>query len=78
MIGNNTVNSMQAGLYYGVIGMIDGIVERVVAELGANTKAIATGGQAELIVRGSRYLRHVDADLTLEGLHLIWQRNQKQ
>ena len=78
VIGTNTVTSMQSGLYYGVIGMIDGIVERVVAELGANTKAIATGGQAELIIRGSRYLRHVDADLTLEGLHLIWQRNQKQ
>jgi type III pantothenate kinase len=78
VIGTNTVNSMQSGLYYGVIGMIDGIVERMVSELGASTRIVATGGQAELITRGSRYLRHVDADLTLEGLHLIWQRNQKQ
>ena len=78
VIGNNTVNSMQAGLYYGAIGMIDGIVERLITELGANTKVVATGGQAELVMRGSRYLRHLDPDLTLEGLQLIWQRNQKQ
>jgi type III pantothenate kinase len=78
LIGTNTVTSMQSGLYYGAIGMIDGILERLTAELGPRTKTVATGGQADLIVRGSKFLRVVDADLTLEGLHLIWQRNQKQ
>lgn len=78
LIGTNTVTSMQSGLYFGVIGMIDGILERLIAELGERTKAIATGGQAELIVRGSRFLRQMDADLTLDGLQLIWHRNQKQ
>jgi type III pantothenate kinase len=78
LIGRNTVRSMQSGLYYGAIGMIDGILERLIGELGPDTKAIATGGQAELIVRGSKYVRQVDADLTIEGLQLIWQRNQKQ
>jgi type III pantothenate kinase len=78
LIGTNTVSSMQAGLYYGVIGMIDGILERLTCELGVETCAIATGGQAELITRGSRYLKEVDADLTLEGLHLIWQRNHSR
>ena len=77
VIGTNTVSSMQSGLYYGAIGMIDGIIERLTRELGAGTKAIATGGQAELIIRGSRFLRQVDPDITLEGLQLIWQRNQK-
>ncbi len=69
---------MQSGLYYGAIGMIDGILERLMETLGPKTTAIATGGQAELIVRGSKYLKDVDADLTLVGLQLIWERNQKR
>ena len=76
LIGKNTVSSMQAGLYYGVVGMIDGILERIVEELGPGTKSIATGGQAELIITGSRHLKQANADLTLEGLQLIWQRNK--
>src|SRR5579871_211022 len=60
VVGTNTVASMQSGLYYGAVGMIDGILERMIAKLGPDTKTIATGGQARLIVTGSRYLKAVD------------------
>ena len=77
LIGTNTVDNMQSGLYYGMLGMIDGILERMLAEMGRQTRCVATGGHAPLIVRGSHYLKEADEDLTLEGLQLIWQRNRK-
>ncbi len=75
VIGTNTTEHLQIGLYYGYIGLVDGILERLIAEVGPQTKIIGTGGLARLIAGGSKYIGSVDPILTLHGLRLLYERN---
>ncbi|HXU31135.1 MAG TPA: type III pantothenate kinase [Thermoanaerobaculia bacterium] len=76
LVGRNTVNAMQAGIYYGYVGLVDGILERLMAEIPGLKNVVATGGQAEMIASGSRYIQKVDPLLTLVGLKLIYEKNR--
>ena len=76
VIGTNTVTHIQSGLYYGYIGLVDGIIERIVAELGTQPRVIATGGLARQISPDSRFISEIDDMLTLDGLLILFERNR--
>ena len=76
VIGRNTRDSMQSGFLYGFAGMVDSLVERIRDELGEEAKAIATGGQADIIAPISRSISAVEPWLTLEGLRLVYERDR--
>jgi type III pantothenate kinase len=76
VIGRNTVHAMQSGLLFGYVSMVEGMVERFRAELGAEMKVIATGGLSELIARETTVIHILAPWLTLEGLRILWELNR--
>lgn len=76
VIGSSTVEAMQSGLYHGYVGLVDGILQGMIEELGGKVCVIATGGLAPLIATGSEFIERVDETLTLEGLRLVYERTR--
>ena len=77
-IGPSTTLSMQSGIYYGYVGLVDGLLERIIEELNDRPKVIATGGLAKLVAGSSRFIETIDDTLTLEGLRLLYARSEKE
>ncbi len=75
VIGKNTVECLQSGVLYGFAGQVDGLVRRIIAEIGPVTAVVATGGLAPIVVAESETITHHDPDLTLIGLRLVYERN---
>jgi type III pantothenate kinase len=76
-VAKDTIGSMNAGLVYGYVGLVDGLVNRIKAEVGTDIIVIATGGLAPLIASESAAINEVDPDLTLAGLRIIYERNRQ-
>jgi type III pantothenate kinase len=76
VIGTTTVGAIESGLYYGYVGLVDGVVHRMRDVLGGNATCIATGGLAGIIAPEVRLIERVDSDLTLQGLRMVWERNR--
>ncbi len=75
-IGRDTTTAMQSGAVFGYVGLVEGLVDRIRSELGGTAVTIATGGLSRLIAPETDRIDHVDADLTLHGIRLIWERNR--
>lgn len=76
VVGTNTVGAMQSGIFWGYIGLIDGLVAQIKAEDDRDFTVIGTGGVASLFEGASKTIDHYDSHLTIDGLHEIWQLNK--
>ncbi len=76
IVGNSTINSIQSGIYFGYIGLVDGIIERIISETNSKPNVISTGGFADLIAKESKFVRVVEGNLMLDGLRLIYEKRK--
>lgn len=76
VVGHSTVSAMQSGIFWGYIGLIDGLVERIIEEENRSFTVIGTGGVASLFEGASRTIEHYDSNLTIDGLLEIWRLNK--
>jgi type III pantothenate kinase len=77
VIGRTTVGSMESGLFYGYVGMVEGLIRRIAGELGGQIVCIATGGLAASIAPETALIDFIDVNLTLKGLRIVWDRNSQ-
>jgi type III pantothenate kinase len=78
VVGSSTISAMQSGLYHGYTGLVDGVLRKIMEEIGGKPSVIATGGLAPLIATGSEFIQSVDETLTLDGLRLVYERSQSK
>lgn len=78
VVGKGTISAMQSGIYFGYLGLVEGIVERIRKECDRPMKTIATGGLAKLFARGTPLIDYLDGDLTIKGLKMIFERNKNR
>jgi type III pantothenate kinase len=76
-VGANTIHAMQSGIFFGYVGLVEGLVTRFRRELGEDMKVIATGGLAEVVAKETEVIQHVDPWLTLDGLRIVWELNRR-
>lgn len=77
VVGSSTTGAMQSGLYHGYTALVDGVLRKIIDEIGGKPQIVATGGLAPLIATGSQFINHVDDTLTLEGLRIIFERTRE-
>ena len=78
VIGTSTVEAIQSGIYYGYAGLVDGMIARMLEGMDAVSRIVATGGLAPLIVGASQYIETIDETLTLDGLRIVFERNERR
>jgi len=78
VIGRNTVQSIRSGIFYGYVGLVEGIIKRMAEEVGSQPFVVATGGLAPLMASGTTAIDTVDEFLTLKGLRIIYERNRER